>query len=357
MRSFLSRAVGAVSLIPVFGVAAQPTALAAAPGTPGRSVPETIRLETPTGAIVGTLELPASSSPLPVALIIAGSGPTDRDGNTVGLPGANNSLRLLAEGLAAHGIASVRYDKRGVGESRLAGPREADLRFDGYVEDAAAWVRRLRADARFTTVTVIGHSEGSLIGMLAAERAGGDAMVSIAGIGRRADQVLRVQLAPRLPSGLLRESDRIMASLVAGHGADSVPAALAPLFRSSVQPYLISWFRHDPAAVVARLAMPVLVAQGTTDIQVGPSEAQLLVRAQPKATLLVIDGMNHVLKRVPADQAAQIASYGDPRVPVAPELTDGIARFVRALARAAPARPLAPGAAPAPSRAPAAGRA
>lgn len=325
-------AIAALAVVPL----ALPAQVPASTPASGAPVSEPARIETSAGAVHGTLERPATASPaspVPVVLIIAGSGPTDRNGNSPLIPGANNSLQLLADALAQRGIASVRYDKRGIGESKGAMTSESDLRFDTYVDDAAAWVKQLRADPRFTSITILGHSEGSLIGMLAAERAGADAVVSIAGIGRRADRALHDQLAPRLPPDLMARSDSILASLVAGKTVDSVPLQLAALYRPSVQPYFISWLRHDPAAVAARLAVPVLVAQGTTDIQVPVADAQLLAKAQPRARLLVVEGMNHVLKHVPTDQAAQLKSYGDPALPVAPELVEGITTFVKSAKR------------------------
>src|SRR5690606_20762943 len=153
--------------------ATQPPASDPAPAGPPAE--EAATLATPSGTVHGTLLVPPASGPVPIALLIAGSGPTDRDGNSAILPGANNSLKLIAEGLADSGIASRRYDKRGIGESAPAGPNEVDLRFDNYVDDAAAWVERLQADPRFSAITIIGHSEGSLIGMIAAERSGADA--------------------------------------------------------------------------------------------------------------------------------------------------------------------------------------
>jgi pimeloyl-ACP methyl ester carboxylesterase len=291
---------------------------------------EAVRLSTASGTIAGTLELPARTGPVPVVLIISGSGPTDRNGNSPVIPGANNSLKMLADGLAQHGIASVRFDKRGIGESQPAGPSEADLRFDTYVDDAAAWVKQLRADPRFSTITILGHSEGSLIGMIATGRSGADAFVSIAGIGRRAGEIIHDQLAPQLPPEMMAQSDRVIASLNAGHTDDSAPPALAALFRPSVQPYLISWFRYDPAVEIARLQVPVLVVQGTTDIQVPVSEADILRRARPDAKSLIIPGMNHILKHVVADRAINIASYSDPSLPIVQELVAGVASFVSA---------------------------
>jgi hypothetical protein len=294
--------------------------------------PADFALETPTGRLAGTLLMPAAAR-VPVALIIAGSGPTDRDGNSAALAGKNNSYKLLAEALAAGGIATVRYDKRGIAASAIAGLKEIDLRFETYVEDAAAWVMRLRNDARFQSVTVIGHSEGSLIGMLAARAARADAVVSISGVARRAPDVLRDQLRPQLssPPALWESSESILASLEAGRTVESVPPVLAALYRPSVQPYLISWFRYVPSAEIARLTAPTMIVQGTTDIQVGVAEANALKAARPDASLRIVEGMNHVLKVVDADRAKQIASYTDPALPLAPGLAPAIAAWIRAL--------------------------
>jgi hypothetical protein len=305
--------------------------LAAIPGQ-AQTREEAAELRSASGTLAGTLLLPANSGRVPVVLVIAGSGPTDRNGNTQGL-GANNSLRLLAEGLASKGIASLRVDKRGVGGSAGALTSEVDIRFDDLIGDAEGWVRKLRADPRFSTVTVLGHSEGSLIGMVAARQAGADAFVSVAGAGRRAGQILRDQLRPRLPAALNAQSDSILAALEAGRTRDSVPPVLAALYRPGVQPYLISWLRRDPAREIAQLRVPVLVAQGTTDIQVSTADADSLHAALPASRLLKVEGMNHVLKQVPADPARQMASYTDPALPVAPPLIDGVAAFVLGVRR------------------------
>lgn len=308
-----------------------PLALSAqAPGTGGA---EPVRLETPTGTLHGTLLLPAGGGPVPVALLVAGSGPTDRDGNSAVLPGRNNSLKLLAEGLAARGIASVRYDKRGIGESRSAAVSEAEVRFDHFVDDAAGWLRQLDADPRFTRVVVVGHSEGSLIGMLAAQRAPVDGVVSLAGPARRASDILRDQLRGRLPPELAERSEHILTRMEAGERVDSVPAPLMVLYRPSVQPFLASWMRYTPAEEVARLTVPVLIVQGTTDLQVPVEEARALQGALPAAKLTVVEEMNHVLKAVPADPARQQASYGDPALPLAPGLVEAIAGFIGSLGR------------------------
>lgn len=314
--------------------AAHPTSV---PTNQSSGITEPVALETPTGMLHGTLQLPAATNAsIPVALIIAGSGPTDRDGNSAMLPGANNSLKYLAEGLAARGIASVRYDKRGVAKSTVTKiMREDDLRFDTYVDDAVAWVKKLRMDKRFSTVTIIGHSEGSLIGMIAAERGGADAFVSIAGAGRPAPELILEQLGKQLSPELLIQSKEMMKELKAGRTVATVPAPLRMLFRESIQPYMISWFKYDPAHEVARLKIPVMVAQGTTDIQSSVEEAKLLQRAQPLAKLLLVEGMNHVLKNVSGDLPKQIPSYSDSTLPVVPELVEAISKFIKTVLKRA----------------------
>ena len=301
---------------------------------------QAIDLVTPGVTLSGSLRLPPAAGKVPVALIIAGSGPTDRDGNSRLLPGKNNAYKLLADALAADGIASVRYDKRGIGASAVAGLKEADMRFETSVDDAAAWIAKLRSDPRFSTITVIGHSEGSLIGLIAARQAKADAFVSIAGVARSAGQVLRDQLRPQIGSmtALWQQNESILADLEAGKTIEPLPSplstipGLASLYRASVQPYLISWFKYTPAAEIAKLPVPVLILQGTTDIQVNPDEARALKAAAPSAALLIIEGMNHVMKHV-ADPAPaqQIASYSDPALPIVPEVPDAIVKFIRAV--------------------------
>jgi len=210
-RTFLSAyaATSALASLPARSFAAEPAA-------------DAYDLVTTTGTIYGTLERSAvANGPHAVALLIAGSGPTDRDDNSPSL--ALQMYRKLATALAEHGIASVRYDKRGIAASHAAVGGESDLRFETYVDDATAYVAKLRADHRFDRVTVIGHSEGSLIGMIAARRASASAFVSIAGAGFPAADVLVTQLTDRLASkpDLLAAAKSIIAELAAGR---TVPA-------------------------------------------------------------------------------------------------------------------------------------
>ena len=285
-----------------------------------------VQLRTETGTLHGTLALPSGAPPFPAVLMIGGSGATDRDGNQPQLK--NDSLKLLAEALAAEGIASLRYDKRGVGESAVAGSKEEQLRFEMYVGDAVQWVGMLRKDSRFSRVGLIGHSEGSLIGMIAAKQTKIDAFVSIAGLGRTAPAILRSQLSAKLPNNLRAKFEQILDELAAGRVVADTPGELAFLFRPSLQPYLISWFKYDPAREIAALDVPVLVLQGTTDFQVGVDDAQRLAAAKGDAKLALIDNMNHVLKRA-VTLAEQQAAYTDPSLPIEPKAVAEITGFLR----------------------------
>jgi hypothetical protein len=317
-----------------------PSPGAKAPDAPFRDVSHEreIVLSTPTGALAGTLSTP----PMPTdhaALLISGSGPTDRDGNSAVLPGKNDCLKLIAAGLAKAGIASLRFDKRGVGRSVVT--PERDLRFDTLVDDAAAWLGRLQRLGRFRRLSIVGHSEGSLIGALVAHRTPVDAFISLEGAGHTAQDTLRRQLGAQLPGSLMESVAGVIDRLAAGSEVDPLPddvAAVPPvaaLFRASVQPYLLSWFGYDPAVVVASLAMPVLIVQGTNDLQVDTDDAERLAAANPRARRLLIDGMNHVLKEVPGDREANLAAYGRPDLDLAPALIPALVEFMKPDQRAA----------------------
>ena len=290
-----------------------------------------ISLDTGNGELFGSLLLPKSDTPVPVVLIISGSGPTDRDGNNPE-GGRNDSLKRLAWVLARHNIASVRYDKRGVAASLAATPDERNLSVEAYVADAVAWSHKLAADPRLGPLILLGHSEGALIASLAAPQANAAAVISLSGSARPIDQVLRQQLSNRLPPPLMLRSNELLDSLKAGRLDDNVPAQLQVIFRPSVQPYLISLFRQDPAQAFAALKMPALIIQGSHDIQVSVDDARQLKAAKPDAELALIEGMNHVMRIVPNDVKRQLASYKDPNLPLAAELSTRILGFIGTLA-------------------------
>ena len=277
--------------------------------------------------LYGTLLLPDGAGPHPTLILLPGSGPVDRDGNLPGL--VNNSLRLLAEGLAEQGVATLRADKRGIGASHAAAPDESALRLDTYVGDTVRWMCALSDDLAVARVGLLGHSEGALIATLAAQQMAVDRLVLVAGAGSPAGPAILRQLAAAgTPPELVAAARGIIGRLLRGEAVAEVPPELAGLFRPGVQPYLTSWLLRDPAAELAAVRCPVLVVQGGADLQIQVSDARLLAAARPGAGLLLVPGMNHVLKAPAEGRAVNLAAYADPGLPLAAGLVEGIARFV-----------------------------
>lgn len=292
---------------------------------PAPSVPttDTLTIQTSTGPVEGLLVLPGGREPAPVLLLHVGSGPTLRDGQSAA--GPDNYFAQLADSLVNRGVGTLRYDKRGFGASAASGVPEQELRFGMLVDDAAEWMRTLRADERIGSAFYAGHSEGALVLALAQREAPADGYISIAGAGRRAAEVIREQLAPQLPPAMLQQVDSIFAALLRGETVEDTPPMLAALFRPSVQPYLISWLPHDPAEIVSGMEVPVLIVQGTADMQVSEADARRLAASNPRARLVLIEGMNHVLK-VPATEDPR-RGYTQPELPISSELVEVLAGF------------------------------
>lgn len=287
---------------------------------------EFLSIDTEEGTLYGELETPESEGTFPVMIIIPGSGTTDRNGNTS--MGDNNSLKMVAESLAEHGIASLRYDKRGAGKNKDATTDEEDFRFDQFIADAKAWVDLLDADERFSRIGITGHSQGSLVGMIAAKEDTVDVFVSLAGPGSSFDESILEQLGAQLPDNLLTESEDILQHLKEGEEVEDVSQALQSIFRPSLQPFLMSWMQYDPKEEIEALDIPTLIVNGTRDLQVSESEAEKLHEAKQDTDLLIIDTMNHVLKEAPDDRGGNMETYWDSDRPLADGLMDGILDFL-----------------------------
>lgn len=284
------------------------------------------------GPLRGTLLSPQGGARAAV-VIVPGSGPTDRDGNNpLGVDAAY--LRMLAQSLAARGIASIRVDKRGMFASRGSFADPDAVTFDDYADDALAWLEVARGETGVECAWLAGHSEGGLVALVAAARAGPSpcGLVLLAAPGRKMDAVLAEQLrANPANAPLLDDALAAVAALGRGELVDvsGFHPALQALFAPSVQGFLADAFARDPAALIAAVDLPVLIVQGDADLQVSLADARALARAQPAAELVVLPGMNHVLKAVPqGDAAANLAAYRDPHLPLAPGLADTVADFV-----------------------------
>ena len=271
----------------------------------------------------GSLLCPPVKHAVPLVIIVSGSGPTDRDGNNYVMK--NNSLKMLAEALLEQNVASLRYDKRGVGASGSVD--ENDLRFEDYVDDLNAWVDHYSSDEHFSEIIICGHSEGALVGLLAAQQSPISKYISIAGAAMPAADILRAQLASQ--PIVLQVSEPILAKLEQGELYDNPPAMLNSLFRLSVQPYLISWFKYNPAQELTKLDVPILLVQGTTDLQVKADNLSTYAKANKLSQQYLVEGMNHILKEAPADVTANIATYSQEDLPLHPDLMKGIIDFIK----------------------------
>ena len=303
-----------------------PTAFAAAP------VETFVEIPGGPGPLKGTMLGPADGPHGPAVLILAGSGPTDRDGlNPLGVKAP--SYRQIAEGLAAQGVTSLRVDKRGLFASGLAAADANAVTVVDLAADAHSWAVRLKADTGAPCVWLLGHSEGSLVALIAAQNPRDICgLILVAAPGRRLSDVLREQLkanpanAPLLPQAL-----PAIDALEAGRTVDTtgMHPALLGLFRPNIQPFLMVMFQQDPAKLAAAYRGPILILQGDADIQVSVADANLLKTAQPAATLIILPGVNHTLRLGSRDRAETQANYADPSLPLAPGVVDTIAAFVK----------------------------
>ena len=269
----------------------------------------------------------------PVVLIIPGSGPTDRDGNNpLGITAA--PYRLLAEALATQAVSSVRIDKRGIGGSKGAVADGNKVTIADYVTDTHNWIAAIRKRTGVKCVWVLGHSEGSLVALAAAQQPDGMCgVISVSGAGRKLSDVIRDQLrANPANAPLLDQAMAALDTLEKGQHVDvsGMNPALLRLFAPQVQDFLIDDFRHDPAKLAASLKLPLLIVQGERDIQISAADARALAAAQPKAKLVLVPAMNHVLKDVANDdRSANVATYSDSSLPVDSTLIDAVASFVK----------------------------
>ncbi len=292
-------------------------------------IEENYNLVVKEGEIDGTLTLPLENDFDTVAIIIAGSGPTDRDGNNP-VGGDNYCLKMLAHSLGQQGIATLRYDKRGVGESQRLLEKEEDLVFDNYIGDLNLWIDKLNNDLRFKNVVIIGHSEGALIGAASTLQRDVKGYISISGSGENAADALERQLKGQ--SEVIYQHCRpILEDLKIGKLTNNPSSELESLFRTSVQPYLISWFKYDPCKVISEIQVPILLLQGENDLQVTVEDAKKLKEVNLQCKLVVIENMNHILKDAPKDIKGNLETYSDPKLPINRELVEEITFFIKAL--------------------------
>ena len=274
-------------------------------------------------SIHGTL-LESVDSNSVLSVIISGSGPTDRDGNNTSLK--SDYLKMLAEGLFENGISSYRYDKRGVGNSIGNIQSGNDIKFIDYINDVVSIINHFKDTKEYKRIVVIGHSEGALIGMIAS-RLIADSFISIAGAGEDYLTLIQRQLSIQ-PPYVKSMSDPVIEKLKNKELVDSVPPLLNSLFNNTVQKYLIDASSYDPKQEISKLDIPVLIVQGSNDIQIEIKDAQLLHNAAKKSRIEIIQGMNHVFRQAPENRLLNMQTYGDPELPIDNSLVNIIVDFL-----------------------------
>lgn len=274
--------------------------------------------------IDGTLLTPTGSKKTDLVIIVAGSGPTNRNGNQNFLK--NNSLKKLAESLSHKGIATFRYDKRIVKQIRQNNI-DKNIMFDDFISDASQVIDYFKAKNTYNKLYIIGHSQGSLVGMLAA-KGKADGFISLAGAGQNIGNVLVEQVTKMAPK-LGEETQRIVDILKAGKPTTDYPVALASLFGPQIQKFMINWMQYNPTEILKTLQMPILLINGTKDLQVSVNEAKLLKAANEKSQLTIIENMNHVLFEIGGNDLENSKSYNESFRPISSQLISRIIAFIK----------------------------
>jgi pimeloyl-ACP methyl ester carboxylesterase len=274
--------------------------------------------------IDGTLLIPEQNEANKLAIIIAGSGPTDRNGNQNFL--INNSLKKLAEELTNNGIATFRYDKRIVKQIRQ-GNLDNNIKFDDFINDASDVITHFKTSNQFSEIFVIGHSQGSLVGMIASQdKVNG--FISLAGTGQNIGDVIIEQINNTAPM-LKEDTEQVVSILKAGKTTNDYPLALSSMFSKDIQPFMISWMAYNPTNIINSLNCPVLIVNGTKDLQVSVKEAELLKRANDNSNIVIIEKMNHVLIEIEGDDLENSKSYNESFRKISPTLIENITNFIK----------------------------
>ncbi len=303
---------------------------AALPADPS-VVESPVTLKTMGSTLSGTLAMPKDANgKVPVVLIIPGAGSVDRDGNNAGADLNANTYRLLAYSLGKAGIASLRYDKRLVGQS-TSGDKEKNLTIEDYIDDANSLLSMLANDERFSRIIIAGHGQGSLVGMIATNEEPVKGFISLEGAGEPEFTMLTNAMKSQ-PEYKANDIKRMLDSLKKGKTWDNIDISLYAIARPSIQPFIMSWCRYDPQREIKKLKMPVLIIQGTTDLEVSVDNGvKLKSAARSGASYTVIRGMNFVLKDAPDDREKNLATYKDASLPLNQEMVKAVTDFIQGL--------------------------
>jgi len=264
----------------------------------------------------GTLSYPAENSPL--IIWVHGSGGVDRYGNQP------QYIQQFRTAVNKKKIAFFSYDKRTANPNNRAFLKEGVL-FNDFILDVKEVVNHFKNDTRFNSITLVGHSQGSLTAMMALKNV--DNYISIAGAGETIDKILIKQL---------RAQSLEYANIAKAHFKElketgsikEVNPNLMAIFAKPNQEFWSSWIAVDPIKALKKITIPTLIINGDKDIQVGVENASKLKAVKPNASYAIIQNMNHILKDI-QKEADNIKSYNSPEFPVSKQLIETIVSFVK----------------------------
>ncbi|MFT6192803.1 MAG: pimeloyl-ACP methyl ester carboxylesterase [Polaribacter sp.] len=269
----------------------------------------------------GTLTYPAEN--IPLLIWVHGSGPVNRNGNQPAQNVKANYIKQFRDAVNKENIAFFSYDKRTANSKNrefLKDTQAKDFAFD--VEEV---VNHFKKDKRFSEIILVGHSQGSLIAMLALDKV--DKYISIAGAGETVDKTIVKQLTAQSAD---------FGKIAAGHfkelketgKVEDVNPNLLSIFAKPNQSFWNSWMQLDPVKEMKKIKIPVLIINGDKDIQVKIENANALHSANKASELVIIKNMNHVLKDIQQEED-NIKSYYSAEYPISKELIKTILEFVK----------------------------
>lgn len=300
---------------------------------------KTLHVQKVNGHLEGTyLKSDTTNQMEQIVLIIPGSGPTDRNGNNP-LGVSAGTYKLLAEDLAKKGISSLRIDKRGLYGSSSATENPNNVTVNDYVEDIIDWISLIKENLGCKNIWLLGHSEGGLIALKSTliSPTCSSGLILVATSGVSFGQLLRKQINQNLSNTtVMNDAFVIIDQLENGQHVEMslYDTSLQQLFAPVVQDYLIDLMSHEPVELISEINIPTLILQGDQDIQVSVENANKLKKAQPRSKLVILNGVNHILKqpKTQKDKALTIsenlASYRDPKLELAPKITKEICQFI-----------------------------
>tara|TARA_R110000796_G_scaffold104102_1_gene213830 strand:+ start:215422 stop:216348 length:927 start_codon:yes stop_codon:yes gene_type:complete len=274
--------------------------------------------------IPGTLSYLKTNDKVPLVIFVHGSGNIDRNGNQAGTPVQANYIKTLSDSLITKEIAFYRYDKRTATPENMAKLNAITLK--DFANDVKVVINHFKNDPRFSSIHLIGHSQGSLVAMLAITD-DIKSYISIAGAGESIDKTIVKQLNGQSPE-LAKVAKQHIDELMKTDTIVSVNPFLISLFAPQNQKFWKNWMLINPEEEIKKITIPILIINGESDLQVKVSDAEGLKAANPKATLVIIPKMNHVMKVVDSIEENQQA-YIDEKYPLSSILVHNLSEFIK----------------------------